>query len=103
MIGRCICGVLEQSYCELMMEDEPYQRLKKALLNLDVDEIAFWEFATDFWVNLREGFDDCATEVWPVLKQFVDDGEEKLESAQEQDSDDASAVIIGFVIGVLNF
>ena len=64
-----------------MMEDEPFERLKTALLDLDVEEIAFWEFATDFWVNLREGYAECTTEVWPALKNFVVTNEEELESA----------------------
>ena len=88
------------------MEDEPYERLKTALLDLDVEEIAFWEFATDFWVNLREGWDECATEVWPVLKKFVSSGEEELESAVQEEKDDDSAVIIsvlGILLGILSF
>jgi hypothetical protein len=50
--GVCSCGLSGVSYCSLMSEDAPFLRLKEALIDFDYEQIAAWEFATDFWVNL---------------------------------------------------
>ena len=71
-----------------MPEDGPYMELKLALIDLEYEDISFWEFVVDFWAHLQPKYEGCITEVWPALADFVLVGFEKITEATEAEDFD---------------